>query len=487
MTGDARWTRIRELFERAFDEQPPDPAVWLDERGIDDWQVREEVISLLRHHAAAGSFLAQPAGDELSRLMADERSLEPGQAIGPYRIVREIGRGGMGRVYLAEDTRLGRRVAIKALAPALTADASHRERLRREARAAAALTHPGICTVYALEEIDGDLFIATEFVDGRTLRAEIEEGRRPDADEALRTARELAAALAHAHGHGVTHRDLKPDNVMRTRDGGLKILDFGLARLDGTPASVDTFVTQPGTVVGTPAYMAPEQLKGERADARSDVFALGVLLYQYTSGAHPFGAGTPLATIGRIIDSDPDPLYTHRPDLPGSLIACVERCLEKVPADRFTSAADIVAALDGGGARRPRGSMTIWWRTHQLVVIATYFLACVLAWQIKEWLAGFTTAIFITAGITATVAGLFRGHLLFTERVNGAGLAAEHRRAMPVTLAMDGLLGLVLLADGILLSGARPLPAVIAMALGAGIVLARVVIEPSTTSASFRR
>src|SRR5215210_756014 len=137
----------------------------------------------------------------------------------------------MGRVYLATDTRLGRRVALKALAPHLTRDASQRERLRREARAAASLTHPGICTVYALEEIDGDLYIATEFIDGHTLGEEIRSGRRPSADDLLRTGRELAAALASAHTRGIVHRDLKPDNVMRGGDGRLKILDFGLARI----------------------------------------------------------------------------------------------------------------------------------------------------------------------------------------------------------------------------------------------------------------
>src|SRR5262249_35273706 len=158
------------------------------------------------------------------------------------------GRGGMGRVYLASDARLGRTVALKVLAPHLVRDPGHRERLRREARAAAALTHPGICTVYALEEIDGQLFIASEVVEGRTLREEIAHARRPDPGEVVRMARDLASALAAAHAVGIVHRDLKPDNVMRTLDGRLKILDFGLARLDrdrdGTP-----FVTQPGMVV----------------------------------------------------------------------------------------------------------------------------------------------------------------------------------------------------------------------------------------------
>lgn len=440
----------------------------------------------MRHHGAAGSFLLEPATDRAPTLLVEERRLEPGQPIGPYRVVREIGRGGMGRVYLADDERLGRPVAIKALAPHLTADAAHRERLRREARAAAALTHPGICTVYALEEIDGELFIVTELVDGRTLRAEIEEGGLPPPAEVMRAARELAAALAHAHGHRVTHRDLKPENVMRTRDGHLKILDFGLARLDTASAPAETLVTQPGAILGTPAYMAPEQLNGERADARSDVFALGVLLYQYACGVHPFEAATPLAMVGRILESDPDPIDGRRPDLPRPLVDCVERCLRKAPAERFASAAGVRAVLDGETHGRGGGRVTTWWRAHQLVAIAMYFVACVAAWQVKEWLPGVTTAVFVGVGIAATVAGVFRGHLLFTERVNAAGLPSERRRAAAVTLVTDLLIALAVAGDGLVLAPERPLAAVLTIALGVGLALARLVVEPATTAASFR-
>jgi serine/threonine protein kinase len=159
MTQD-QWRRMRELFERALEEEPPDLPAWLHREAGDDAEVREEAASLLRHHAAAGSFLVQPVTESVPHLLGDGPALAPGQHVGPYTIVREIGRGGMGRVYLATDARLGRTVALKALPPRLTKDADGRERLRGEARAAAALTHPGICTIYALEELDGDLFIA---------------------------------------------------------------------------------------------------------------------------------------------------------------------------------------------------------------------------------------------------------------------------------------------------------------------------------------
>lgn len=184
-TGE-RWQRVRDLFERAFDQRPEALDPWLEREAGGDPQLRAEVLSLMEHHTRAGSFLVEPAANRVPDLLADDHSLEPGQILGSYTIVREIGRGGMGRVYLATDGRLGRSVALKALAPDLTAHPSHRDRLRREARAAAALTHPGICTIYALEELEGDLFIATEYVDGRTLREEVGSGRRLPRSDATR-------------------------------------------------------------------------------------------------------------------------------------------------------------------------------------------------------------------------------------------------------------------------------------------------------------
>ena len=275
-TGE-RWRRVRELFERAFEEKPADVPAWLDRNGVDDWQLREEVLSLIQHHAGAGSFLDNPAGQRLAEFIANDHPLEPGQPWpAPHRSRHRQRRSG---AYLPCERRAsGPPGGLKALSPDLTADPSHRERLRREASAAAALSHPGICTVYALEEFDGELYIASEFVDGHTLRVEIKQ-RRPTANEVVTVARDLARALGHAHNSGITHRDLKPENVMRTRDGQLKIVDFGLARIETPPGDRDVFLTQPGTVMGTPDYMAPEQLNGQRADARADVWAFGVVLY----------------------------------------------------------------------------------------------------------------------------------------------------------------------------------------------------------------
>jgi serine/threonine protein kinase len=502
-----QWRRVRELFEQAFDDQPTDISTWLARVAAgDDQAVRDEVASLFAHNSRMGRFLSDPVTERVSGLFAGDEPLAPGQTVGSYTVVREVGRGGMGRVYLATDGRLGRQVALKSLAPQLVSDPSQRERLRREARAAAALAHPGICTVYALEELNDQLFIVSEFVEGRTLREEIAGGPHPSAHEVLDTGIELAAALAAAHARGITHRDLKPENVMRTTDGRLKILDFGLAHVQvAATESLAVRVTQPGMLVGTPGYMAPEQLNGQPADARADVFAFGVLLYEYACGTHPFEAATPLGVAARVLESDARPLETRCPDLPRAVTAIIERCLRKLPDERYTSAGELVRALEDvrlssvSRGTSPRfasssdvehasgrdGSAARWWRTHQVVIVGLYVLAVTAGWQIKEWRRGVPTYVFVTMGIAATVAGVFRGHLLFTERVNRPHLNDERRRADPVTAIVDVVIALALAIDGLILVGDEPLTSVLLFALAVGIVLARFVVERATSAAAF--
>ncbi|OFW27345.1 MAG: hypothetical protein A3H97_10890 [Acidobacteria bacterium RIFCSPLOWO2_02_FULL_65_29] len=481
-----QFRRVRDLFEQALDAQPTDLSAWLGERAPDDPQVLREAAALLNANSRAGSFLSDAVAGRVPDLLAEDGALVPGAKVGAYTIEREIGRGGMGHVYRARDERLGRTVALKALAPRLVRDESQRERLRREARAAAALTHPGICTIFALEEVNGDLFIVSEYVEGRTLREEI-AASRPSASHVHETARELAAALASAHAKGITHRDLKPENVMRTADGRLKVLDFGLARFDRADQEPMAYVTQPGTLIGTPEYMAPEQLNGKVADPRTDVFAYGVLIYEYACGEHPFAASTPMGVAARVIEGDVVSIRERCPALSPSLVAVVDRSLEKSPADRFDSAADIVAAL----AREdpplpPRGAVATWWRRHQCALIALYLGASILGWQIKEWQHALAGPIFLLLGVAATVAGIFRGFLLFTEQMNPAGFEKERRRARPVTLGADLLIALALAADGALLYQSRPLAAVLTIALGVGIALVGLVVEPATTTAAFQ-
>jgi len=495
------WRRVRDLFEEGIEQQPGDVDRWLRERCPDDSHVRREVGSLLAEHVRAGEFLTHPAGDLAELLGPDpedgdlaEPSLEPGRMIGPYQIVAEVGRGGMGRVYRALDTRLHRTVALKALPRALAADASGRERMRREARAAAGLTHPGICTVYALEEIDGELYLITEFIEGRTLRVEIENGPLPSPMQGLDTARQLAAAVASAHAMGVVHRDLKPENVMRAADGRIKILDFGLARVESLGAGLASSVTQTGMLVGTPAYMAPEQLTGEPVDARTDVFALGVLTYELATGAHPFHAETAIARAGRVLEAAPVPMGQRRTDFAKAFAAAIDRCLAKKPSDRFASAGELVAALETAAGGIPTtavvetsagGADRRWWRTHQVAAIGLYLTAVVTAWLGKEWLRGPTSAIFVGMSVAAAIAGVLRGHLVFTALTHITAVDVERQRVERVTLVLDLAMAAALVIDGLLLTRSREVPAVLVLGLAVGVALARVVVEPATAQAAF--
>ena len=478
--------RARELFERALEHEPADLLPWLEAAEPADQAVRAEVQSLLDHHSRAGSFLTDPILEAAPHLIDETPLLEPGSVLGTYTIERELGRGGMGRVYLARDAKLGRAVAMKALAPELTRDPVHRERLRREARAAALLSHPGICTVYALEEFDGDVYIVTEYVEGHTLRQEV-RGARPDADTIVTTCRELAAALAAAHANGVVHRDLKPENVMRLRDGRIKVLDFGLARADGDRGPTLTTAV-PGGMAGTPAYMAPEQIEARPVGPPADVFAFGVLMYEWITGRHPFLGGSSLATMARVLDSDPEPIAS-RSAVPAVVASVVEQCLKKRPEERFRSGAELVAAMDSPTTSVTRGGeISIWWRVHQLTAMVLYFLASARAWQIKNWVdSPISLWAFVLMGIAASVGGIVRGHLIFTDAMNRRHVRAELRRTRLAVVFADVLMAATLIADSFLLASAEPLAAVLTICVAVGIALASLLMEPATTAAVFGR
>ena len=477
---------MRELFEQAIDIAPSELAAWLNVHGGDDAVVRRELEAVLLAQSQAGSFLDADVASRLPEVMEDLPGLQPGDVIGSYVIDREIGRGGMGHVYLADDRDLGRKVAIKALAPRLVRDETQRERLRREARAAAALTHPGICTIYKLEEKDGDLFIVSEYVEGRTLRDEISSGQTPDAARALDTVRQLAAALASAHEKNITHRDLKPENLMRATNGRLKILDFGLALDAGIDPSTPR-MTQLGMIVGTPAYMAPEQLAGESIDARADVFAFGVVMYEYASGRHPFDAGVAAYSMAR----EAVPLAERCPALPAALAAVIDRAMQTDRDRRFRSAMEILAALEHADPPTPpvpRDRVAAWWRRHQMSTIGLYLVAATLSWQIKEWAHGLADLNFLLVASAATVAGMFRGFLLYSERINPVGFAFERRRAKWMLLVTDAIIVMALVADGAISWRVRqPLFGTLTIALGVVVAFLRLVAEPATTDAAFDR
>jgi serine/threonine protein kinase/tetratricopeptide (TPR) repeat protein len=273
-----------------------------------------------------------------------------GKQFGHYRILEKLGAGGMGEVYRTRDYRLERDVAIKVLPIDGFTDATARARLLREARAAAALNHPSICTIHEVGEAEGHAYIAMELVDGRPL-SEIARGRALPIDEVLRLGTQIADALAHAHARQIVHRDLKGANVVVTPDGRAKVLDFGLAkRMSGLAASQDSTqgpardtLTEAGVVIGTLAYMAPEQLRGEPADARSDLWALGVVLYEIATGRRPFNGQSAFELSSDILNGQPAPFP---PSVPIALRAVIEKCLMKVPARRYQSASEVRAALE---------------------------------------------------------------------------------------------------------------------------------------------
>jgi serine/threonine protein kinase/Tol biopolymer transport system component len=313
-----------------------------------------------------------------------------------YRIVRPLGSGGMGEVYAAEDTKLQRTVALKILPPAMADDPDRLARFRREAQAIAALNHPNVVTVYAVEESNGTHFLTMEMVDGPTLTAMLRPGGL-SLREWLTVARPLADAVATAHAHGIVHRDLKPSNVMVAAGGRVKVLDFGLAKLQpraegGHASTVTARMTAVNQVFGTPAYMSPEQAEGGQLDHRTDIFSLGILLYEMAAGRRPFTGDTPLAIISSILKDTPPPLTEVRPDLPAEVDRIIRRCLAKDPGRRYQSTIDLRHDLDdleaGLTASRPTGAATpvrrptlALWLTAGAVVLA----ATVAAYLALEW------------------------------------------------------------------------------------------------------
>ncbi len=324
-------------------------------------------------------------------------SLAPGARLGPYEIVAPLGAGGMGEVYRAHDARLGRDVAIKVLPQHVTATLSIRARFEREARTISRFNHPHICSIFDVGR-EGEIeYLVMELIEGETLAQRIKRGPLP-IEQVLRFGSEIAGALAHAHDQGVIHRDLKGSNVVVMSAGGAKVLDFGLAHStpgpgDGEAARADTTITQTGTIVGTPHYLAPEVLSGGRADARSDIWALGVLLYEMAAGAAPFAGRTEHELSAAILNAMPAPLP---PRVPAGLRAAIQRCLAKDPAQRYRNAGEIHAALEalhgsGGGTtlHRPRtaGPGLVRWGVGVLVIALVALGAWIAVrqpWRVKE-------------------------------------------------------------------------------------------------------
>jgi predicted Ser/Thr protein kinase len=544
-----RWRRINELFHAALERPAGARRAFLEASCAGDAELREEVESLLAAHLEAEGFIEAPAYEVGAELLhgappqssdADAGSLA-GRRLGFYRIERRIGTGGMGVVYLAEDTRLGRRVAIKALAEHLGRDDRSRERLRREARAAATLSHPGIATVFALEEFDGHLYVVFEYAEGRTLREELDDGPLPLA-AAVATGLAIARALEAAHRQGIVHRDLKPENVVRILDGSIKVLDFGLASFQASPlsgsaaaeddaAETAARLTLPGMLLGTPAYMAPEQLRGRDVDFRADIFSFGIVLYELASGAHPFEGGDPASTIARILEVEPRGLAKVAGIDDPDLEAILETCLQKNPASRYASSGDLVedlaalaAALAGQGpvappasgsdrrgdgvapvsvsvrrgddvgveaAAGPRHDAFWWWRFHQVALGICYWPLLYALWWAKEiaasgWAATASAVVFFVGVLPITVASSLRLHLTFTARYYPEQLDHQRRGSAPWIHLSERLFALLVAVAAVLVGPSSLLLAVILAGAAAGILVFAIMIEPTTTRAAFR-
>jgi len=273
-------------------------------------------------------------------IQVSEKNLAEDSTIaGRYKIIEELGRGGMGIVYKAEDTKLKRTVALKFLPEELMRDAESKERFVREAQSAAALDHPNICTVHEIDEAEGKIFISMAYVDGQSLKEKIKSGPL-NLKETLDVAIQIAEGLEEAHSKGIIHRDIKSANVMLTKKGQAKIMDFGLAKISG-----DTLVTRAGTTLGTVAYMSPEQARGEEVGTSSDIWSMGVVLYEIISGQLPFKGELETSMMYSIVHEEPRPLRDVQPDVPVEMQKVIERALAKKPESRYTSAAEMIEDL----------------------------------------------------------------------------------------------------------------------------------------------
>jgi eukaryotic-like serine/threonine-protein kinase len=347
-----RWKQIDQLFHSALQREPSQRAAFVAESCSGDESLQSEIEDLLASHEQSESFIETPAADVAAELLAvGQTGLTVGQTVGPYKIIDLLGEGGMGEVYLAEDTRLPRKIALKILPPQFTIDAERVHRFEQEARTASALNHPNIVTIHEVGRVNGTQFIVTEFVDGQTLREYMAESQL-SLHETLEVAIQVASALAAAHRAEIVHRDIKPENIMLRADGYVKVLDFGLAKLVEQSA-VDTEAvtrkqvkTSPGIVIGTVQYMSPEQARAGEVDARTDIWALGVMLYEMVTGHLPFSGETASHVIVSVIEREPLPL-AHYMEVPHELERIVTRALSKNKDERYQSASELALDLKG--------------------------------------------------------------------------------------------------------------------------------------------
>ena len=333
----ARLQTIEEIFHAALDQEPDQVGSFLETACEGDELLRRKVEALLASHQRAGSFIETSAVGIATRIIENgQADLLVGQTIGHYKISKRIGSGGMGEVYLATDITAGRKAALKLLPMRFTGDAERLKRFQQEARAVVALNHPNILTVYEIGEDHSTHYIASELIEGETLRQRLMRGRM-ELSEAVDVAIQVASALAAAHEAGIVHRDIKPENIMLRPDGYVKVLDFGIAKLaeQEVPATMPKdealllVETNLGSILGTVRYMSPEQACGAPVDKRTDIWSLGVVLYEMVTGHAPFIGDTPREVMTSILEKEPPPLTSYNKQAPPELQQIISKALRK--------------------------------------------------------------------------------------------------------------------------------------------------------------
>ncbi|MGH9936587.1 MAG: protein kinase domain-containing protein [Blastocatellia bacterium] len=393
-----RWKQIESLYHAALELPPGQRSAYLDEVCASDEGLRREIVSLLASHEQAGTFMDKPPDDVVAGMFAEEQTQSViGRTLGHYKLQSLLGAGGMGEVYCARDTRLDRDVAVKILPEHLATDAEALRRFEREAKAVAALSYPNILAIHDFGAEQGASYAVMELLEGGTLRARLQPGAI-GWREVAEVGSAIAEGLSAAHAKGIIHRDLKPENIFLTSDGQVKILDFGIARVkhvvspDAQTLTTGIETTKQGVVMGTIGYMSPEQVKGARADAPSDIFSLGCVLYEMVSGQRPFAGETGAEVIAAILKEDPPRLTGQAKGIPAEMERLIKHCLEKKPEQRYQSARDLAfdlrAVLSGGqfisapAPRRRQVRPAIWLGV--AVAILLLGLAIGLYWLSKQ-------------------------------------------------------------------------------------------------------
>src|SRR5437764_12408073 len=352
----ARLRTIEEIYRTALDQEPDQIRAFLDTACEGDEVLRRKVEALLASRERAGNFIETSAVGLATRIIENgQADLLVGHTIGHYKISRRVRSGGIGKVYLASDITAGRKAALKLLAERFTGDAERLKRFQQEAHAVVGLNHPNILTVYEIGEDHSTHYIASELIEGETLRQRLMRGRM-EVGEAVGIAIQVASALAAAHEAGIVHRDIKPENIMLRPDGYVKVLDFGIAKLaESTFAeatadeaeSVTLAGTNLGSILGTVRYMSPEQACGAPVDKRADIWSLGVVLYEMVTGHAPFAGDTPGEVMASILEKEPPPLTSYLAHTPAELQQIITRTLRKEREERYQSAHELLEALRG--------------------------------------------------------------------------------------------------------------------------------------------